>query len=476
MVATRLKGTNLTESERQLDRNDHSFGKSSPLSLGVEEELLLVDDELRLAAVGEQVADGMDEPFKSQVSTEIFAEQIELKTGICHGGDEVFTGLSELRKAVRDRGHRLLGSGLYPAETDLAPLVDAPRYQVVRQDFGDLLSTPPCGLHIHVGISDPEAAIRLNNAFRCYLPALEALSANSPFRGGVDTGHASARASVVRSYPRFQLPRHFEDYEDFCRVADELMVAAGVEEAYYAAAALMVLFALLMVGAILAGRAGASCACFGANSRLGWPAVGRNLVMALAFLSLPALPGGELSTDEWLALGLVIALLGLAGLGVAVLALAREVGLLRLRLGPAADSALEIPEEGPPLGERVPPVVQPDRGGEIWSKPGDGRATSAESLRLAVFLSEGCHICRSLEPQVRAFIRDPMINGHLFDEVADSDVWQAFSVPGSPYAVACDSDGTALAKGSFNTVAQLESVLAAAERRRSAIAANLPGG
>jgi carboxylate-amine ligase len=75
--------------------------------------------------------------------------------------------------------------------------------------------------------------VRIANAYRFYLPALLALSANSPFEEGSDSGHASARTSVVRSYPRFQVPREFRDYEDFCHVADQLIAAAGVDDYTY---------------------------------------------------------------------------------------------------------------------------------------------------------------------------------------------------------------------------------------------------
>lgn len=68
---------------------------------------------------------------------------------------------------------------------------------------------------------------------RHHLPLLAALTANSPFRDGADTGMASARASIVRSYPRFELPRAFRDYEDFLRVADQLIAAAGVDDYTY---------------------------------------------------------------------------------------------------------------------------------------------------------------------------------------------------------------------------------------------------
>ncbi len=215
------------------DCHDHSFGGSPPLSLGVEEELLLVDERQRLVTEGELVLERVSGPARERVSTEIFSEQIELKTGICHSPDDVLTELREMRRTIAGVGFRLLGAGLHPASADEPTLVSKPRYEVVRKDFGSLLRTPPCGLHVHVGMQDPDTAVRLANAFRLYLPVLQALSANSPFQAGADSGHASARTSVVRSYPRFQLPRRFRDYEDFCRVADELIAAAGVDDYTY---------------------------------------------------------------------------------------------------------------------------------------------------------------------------------------------------------------------------------------------------
>jgi carboxylate-amine ligase len=212
----------------------HRFGTSPPLSLGVEEELLLVDRRHRLTPACEAVLAAVPPGLVDRVSAEIFTEQIELKTGICHSPEEVFGELRGLREAVRNMGFELLGSGLHPnASSNEATLVTKPRYEVVRKDFGNLLRTPPCGLHVHVGIPDPDVAVRLANAFRLYLPALQALSANSPFQEGIDSGHASARTSVVRSYPRFQVPRQFRDYEDFCTVADQLIAAAGVDDYTY---------------------------------------------------------------------------------------------------------------------------------------------------------------------------------------------------------------------------------------------------
>jgi len=229
-------------------------------------------------------------------------------------------------------------------------------------------------------------------------------------------------------------------------------VIAGSDTAAWLAAAFLAFFAAALVGAILRGKAGAPCACFGSRSTVGWTSVGRNLVLAACFALLPLLPDGNPSTEGWLALGLIVALVSCAGLAVAVLALAREVGMLRLRLGPA--SALEIPHEGPELGRTIPLV---DR------FPG----LRDDGIGIAVFTSEGCHVCRGLAPAIASLGGDPELNVEVFDESFDADVWEEYAIPGSPYALAIDADGIVLAKGTFNNLAQLESVVGTASRRRS---------
>ncbi|MGZ8648258.1 MAG: MauE/DoxX family redox-associated membrane protein [Solirubrobacteraceae bacterium] len=226
-----------------------------------------------------------------------------------------------------------------------------------------------------------------------------------------------------------------------------IAVGAGVEASVWAAAALFCVFAAGQAAALASGRGGAPCACFGARGRIGRGSLARVSLLAIAFAILPLLDRRPLSTDEWLALGLGAALLGVVALGVAVLALARELGSLRAALQPPG--ALEIPEEGPELGGRSELMsVEPGR------------------LGLAVFTSEGCRMCRELEPAVAALGRDPLVSLRTFDEVRDSHAWESAGIPGSPFAVALDADGTVLAKGTFNSARQLESVLAAAERRR----------
>ena len=226
-------------------------------------------------------------------------------------------------------------------------------------------------------------------------------------------------------------------------------VAVGSDEAAYAAAALMTMFALTLGGEMLRGKAGEPCGCFGADSKVGWPAIGRNLALAAAFAAVPSLPE-SLSTDGWLTLGLAVALLACAVLAVAVLALAREVGMLRLRLGPA--SALEIAHEGPEVGGRSALIER------FSFEP-------RNELALAVFSSEGCHVCRALEPAVDSLRREPTLAVEVFPEGTEAPLWESLAIPGAPYAIALERDGTVGAKGTFNNLAQLESILATAERR-----------
>jgi hypothetical protein len=236
-------------------------------------------------------------------------------------------------------------------------------------------------------------------------------------------------------------------------VALGVAVAAGSDAAAYAGAALMLVFAAAQVVALATGRAGAPCACFGARGRVSDASVGRALLLAAALAALPQLPRSAPTTEQWLALGLAVALVGLVALAVAVLALAREVGVLRLSVDPRG--ALEVAHEGPEVGARTALAER--------------FALAPGRIGLAVFSSEGCQMCRALAPTIAGFGRHPQVALLEFDEVRDADAWTLADVPGSPFAVALDADGTVLAKGTFNTGAQLESVLAAAERRRGVV-------
>ncbi len=239
-------------------------------------------------------------------------------------------------------------------------------------------------------------------------------------------------------------------------IAAELALGVGVGVGFgralaaYAAAAMMGVFALAAGAALRRGGEGAPCPCFGARATITPRIVAGDLLIAVAFAGLPSVPAAPVSGATWLAVGLAFALAGFLALAVVVLGLAREVGELRLRLGPQL--ALELADEGPPLGR---PVSLIDR----FALAPDVK------LAVAVFSSPGCRLCRALEPAVAWLASDPFVAMARFDEALDADVWRSLEIPGSPYALVLGPAGTVLAKGAFNTGGQLEGMLATAERR-----------
>jgi Methylamine utilisation protein MauE len=233
-------------------------------------------------------------------------------------------------------------------------------------------------------------------------------------------------------------------------------VALGSDAAAYTAAGLMAMLAALTVAALLRGRAGAPCACFGPHSTVSWLGVLRNVALAGGFALIPLIDSISIGTQGWLAIGLGVALLASGALAIALLALAREVGMLRLQLG--TSGALEIAGEGPKVGSR--PTNLAERIGR-----------NGADLGLAVFTSEGCRICQTLAPAIDNVAKDPRVAVAVIDEVAEAELWRSLEIPGSPFALALDRKGTVLAKGTFNNLAQLESVLATAERRGQPVGA-----
>jgi carboxylate-amine ligase len=117
-----------------------------------------------------------------------------------------------------------MGAGLHPAAQLFdARLTGVDRYKrVLDQMRGLIQRTPECALHVHVGVPDPETAVRVYNGMRVHLPLLTALAGNSPFWFGRDSGLASARWPIVRGYPRHRIPPYVESYEHY----EEIVAAA----------------------------------------------------------------------------------------------------------------------------------------------------------------------------------------------------------------------------------------------------------
>jgi carboxylate-amine ligase len=209
----------------------NSFGSERPFSVGVEEELFLVDPVTGSQTNASSAVQARLGPVQGTVERELHACQVELITEVCRSAAEAVDMLDALRRAVVATGAGLLGSGTHPAaEEGAATITDKARYERIRDLLGDAVATPVGGLHVHIGMPDAETAIRAFNGLRRHLPLLQALGANSPFRHCRDTGLASAREVTVRGWPRSGVPRAMRDYADFEAATRLLARAADVPD------------------------------------------------------------------------------------------------------------------------------------------------------------------------------------------------------------------------------------------------------
>jgi carboxylate-amine ligase len=213
----------------------HAFGQHPDFTLGVEEELLLVDASTHaLAHDSVRLIDALAADPKS-IHHDIYEAQIELSSPVCRDAAAGVGELARLRAAVIGAGGTPMGAGIHPAaEFGDVRIVQQPRYTDQHDYLGGVVDrTPDCALHVHVGMPDPDTAIRACNGLREHLPLLHALAANSPFWHGVDAHLASARFVMRRGFPRVEVPRAFRDFEDWEQGIQPLLVAGNLPDYTY---------------------------------------------------------------------------------------------------------------------------------------------------------------------------------------------------------------------------------------------------
>jgi glutamate---cysteine ligase / carboxylate-amine ligase len=204
----------------------------SDFTVGLEEELLLVDPQtLALAPVTEDVLAAMRVDAR-EAGHDAYAAQIELRSPPSPSAARAVSHLARLRSAALAAGATLLGSGLHPdAPFGEAELVEGSRYEVVAEQLRGLLRrTPESALHVHVGLPDEQTAIRVFNALRLQVPVLLGLASNSPYWYGADSGLASARYALCRAYPGRRIPRPLESPDDLEALAGATLEAAGLPD------------------------------------------------------------------------------------------------------------------------------------------------------------------------------------------------------------------------------------------------------
>jgi carboxylate-amine ligase len=217
----------------------HWKGMEAPTaySLGVEEELMLVDPrDWSLAPRSEDVMEAMAPELAARATAETHGSALELATGVHADAAGAARELEALRgglsQALEPFGLRAAAAGLHPFTLWSDTVVSrGERYQFVHGSMRELARREPTfALHVHVGVRDPESAVLLANRMRAHLPIILAVSANSPFWQGRDTGLASARTPLFQGFPRVGIPRAFASYLDFVEAVDLLIRCDAVPE------------------------------------------------------------------------------------------------------------------------------------------------------------------------------------------------------------------------------------------------------
>jgi carboxylate-amine ligase len=208
------------------------------LTLGVEEEYLLVDKDTRALVV--DPPDGLmaecEERLGIQVSTELLRSQVEIGTKVCNNIHEVRDELVRLRGNIKEVANKY---DLEPIASSTHPFSSWQDQKATPKERYDQLTVEMqgtarrlliCGMHVHVGIEDDELRIDLMNQMSYFLPHLLALSCSSPFWEGRDTGLKSYRLTVFDALPRTGLPERFASYAEYERHVRVLMDAGLIED------------------------------------------------------------------------------------------------------------------------------------------------------------------------------------------------------------------------------------------------------
>ena len=210
-------------------------------TIGVEEEYQIIDPQTReLCDRSKQiigyVRDKLELEGKDVIQPEMYRSQVEIATVVCQSLSEVRRELTRCRQAVIDaaeaEGKAIAAAGTHPfsdwREQQITPKT---RYQNLQADFKQLISELIIfGNHVHVGLSDRNIALQVINRVRIWLPVLLALSANSPFWLGRETGYASYRTEMWTRLPMTGSPPIFTDEEEYQTVVNDLITVGAIDD------------------------------------------------------------------------------------------------------------------------------------------------------------------------------------------------------------------------------------------------------
>jgi glutamate---cysteine ligase / carboxylate-amine ligase len=219
-------------------RMEHRFTGPS-YTLGIEEELMIVDVEtLELQNSIETMLEALPQA-EGQVKPELMESVLEIATEPCRNTLDAGAQLRDLRRLTQrtagENGLAIGSAGTHPfAMWEDQRIVARPRYRdlvaalrfVARQEL-------IFGVHVHVGVDDPEKAIHVANGMRVHVPLLLALSANSPFWRADPTGLLSTRTPIFRAFPRVGIPPRYDSWDDYSRRVGFMVESGAIEDYTY---------------------------------------------------------------------------------------------------------------------------------------------------------------------------------------------------------------------------------------------------
>src|SRR5438270_8874777 len=209
------------------------------LTIGIEEEYQTIDPETRdlRSHIDTEIMSQGKMLLKEQVKAEMHQSVVEVGTGVCKDIKNAAVELKALRKEIvnlaRKNGLSLASAGTHPfADWRQQDIYPDQRYYTIVQDLKMVARANLIfGLHVHIGVEDREASIHLMNAARYFLPHILALSTNSPFWLGMDTGLKSYRCKVFDKFPRTNIPDYFPSWGEYERFVDLLVKTNCIDNA-----------------------------------------------------------------------------------------------------------------------------------------------------------------------------------------------------------------------------------------------------
>ena len=217
--------------------NKNIFDHKNKYTIGVEEEYMLCDPSSgNLINKADQILKYANTDLRKRLSYELICSEIESNTSICSNSKEAIEEVAYLRSKLKEIGNNLdykIGiSGTHPSANPLnQKFVNTEGYNWVANQLNYYAKNNiTFALHVHIAVPNPNLSIKAVNGLRRWIPPLLALSTNSPFFNGVQTGMRSSRTFQFGSFPRTNIPEKFDSYDHFLSIVNSYLSTKTIEK------------------------------------------------------------------------------------------------------------------------------------------------------------------------------------------------------------------------------------------------------